>query len=527
MKNKKILLTVLISSVLVFSSCTDKFEVMNTNPVDFSSPVGPFFIPVQQMIYMNYNWGDGTNWTFQLAQNLNADIWGGYMASATVFAGNNNNQTYNVIWNDFAWDYTYAHMMSNVSVIRRKCAASTTGELNDLRAVCDILTVEGMHRMSDLYGPIIYTNYGKSGYGGTYDSQKTAYYAFFDDLTKAVATLKSYMSANPGIKPFQAFDESYAGDYGEWIKLANSLRLRLALRIVKADPVKAKAEAEAAVAAGVMTENSDNYAVGGYTNPLAVIYGWTDIQLSANLESILGGYNDPRLSVIATPSTLPAAGGKMKGMRSGIPGLNDNTSKQYKQYSFGTTKETDKPVLMNCSEVYFLRAEGKLRGWNMGDGTAQTLYEAGITKSFEKYGVAIGDYLTSILVPKAYADFVQPDVVSSSAVSTVTPVWNEGVSNEVKLEKIITQKWIANYPEGYEAWAEVRRTGYPKLFKVLKNDSNGDNLVTTEEGVRRLNFSQSDKTNNAAGVIDATSKLGGKDSHATRVWWDVKNAPNF
>ena len=83
MKNKKILLTVLISSVLAFSSCTDKFEEMNTNPVDISEKsleqdyknVGSYFIPVQQMIYMNYNWGDGTNWTFQLAQNLNADIW--------------------------------------------------------------------------------------------------------------------------------------------------------------------------------------------------------------------------------------------------------------------------------------------------------------------------------------------------------------------------------------------------------------------------------------------------------------------
>lgn len=536
MKNIKIYIVILLTVVLTISSCTNNFEDKNTNSVDISEKsleqdfnnVGSYFIPVQQMIYMNYNWGSGTNWTFQVAQNLNADIWGGYMATATVFAGNNNNMTYNVIWNDYAWDYTYAYMMSNVSIIRKKCAASTTGEFDHFRAVLDILTVEGMHRMSDLYGPIIYSNFGKSDVTDSYDSQKIAYYAFFDDLTNAVAKLKTYMTNNPGIKPFLNFDKSYAGDYGEWIKLANSLRLRLAMRIVKIDPVKAKTEAEAAVAAGVMTDNTDNYTVGGYTNPLAAITGWTDIQLSANLESILGGYNDPRLNIIATPSTYPQAGGVMKGMRSGITGLDDNTSKLYKEYSFATVKETDKPTLMNCSEVYFLRAEGVLRGWNMGDGkTAKELYEAGITKSFEHYGTAIGDYLSSTKSPKDYADFIQPDVVSSAAVSTVTPSWDESVSNEVKLEKIITQKWIANYPEGYEAWAEVRRTGYPKLFKVLKNDSNGDNLVTTEEGVRRLNFSQSEKTNNAAGVTDAISKLGGKDSHATRVWWDLKTSSNF
>jgi hypothetical protein len=535
MKNKiKIYLIFLLTAVLVLSSCTSQFEEMNTNPVNISEKsleqdyknVGSFFIPVQEMIYMNYNWGSGTNWTFQVAQNLNADIWGGYMASATPFAGNSNNQTYNVIWNDFAWDYTYAYMMSNVSTIRMKCAASTTGEFDHFRAVLDILTIEGMHRMSDLYGPIIYTNYGNSGVTGSYDDQKTAYYAFFKDLKNAVTTLKAYMAANPGIKPFQSFDQSYAGDYGQWIKLANSLRLRLAMRIVKVDPTKAKTEAESAVSDGVMIDNSDNYTVGGYTNPLAALTGWTDIQLSANLESIMGGYNDPRLNLIATASTYPGMTGQMKGMRSGIPGLDDNSSKLYKQYSFATIKITDSPVLMNCSEVYFLRAEGALRGWSMGE-TAKQLYEMGIQKSFDKYGVNIGNYLTSTKVPKDYVDYVQPNVVSGSAPSTVTPIWDESAANEVKLEKIITQKWIANYPEGCEAWAEVRRTGYPKLFKVLKNDSNGDNLVTTEEGVRRLNFSQAEKTNNAAGVIDAITKLGGKDSHASRVWWDVKNTSNF
>jgi hypothetical protein len=521
------------SLALLLPSCTDKFEDMNTNPIsisdksleqDFKS-IGTPMIPIQQMIYVNYNWGDGTNWTFQLTQNLTADIWSGYLASATPFAGNSNNQTYNVIWNDFAWDYTYAHMMTNVYQVRKKCAEGKDGEYDHFRAICDILTVEGMHRLADMYGPIIYTKYGTSGYGGAYDSQKDAYYAFFNDLTNAVAKLKAYIKANPGIKPFANFDMSYGGDYSKWIKLANSLRLRLAMRIVKVDPAKAKAEAEAAVNddGGLLTDNEDNYTVGGYTNPLAAITSWTDISISANIESIMRGYDDPRLKIIATPALHPSANGQVKGVRSGITGLDDTTSPEYKKYSFPTTKTSDKPVLMTCAEVYFLRAEGALRGWNMG-GTAKDLYETGIKKSFEQYGVAIGSYLTSTNVPMDYYDYVQPSVVSCKAVSTISPVWNDNASNEEKLEKVITQKWIAVYPEGYEGWAEVRRTGYPKLFKVIKNDSGG--AISTDEGVRRQIFSQTERTLNASGVEDAIKLLNGPDTHATRVWWDVKG-PNF
>jgi hypothetical protein len=92
------------------------------------------------------------------------------------------------------------------------------------------------------------------------------------------------------------------------------------------------------------------------------------------------------------------------------------------------------------------------------------------------------------------------------------------------LEKIITQKWIAGFPEGYNAWAEWRRTGYPKLFPIVKNDSQG--AISTEFGVRRLPFSSAEKSGNQDGVADAVQKLGGPDTGATRLFWDIDKA-NF
>ena len=90
----------------------------------------------------------------------------------------------------------------------------------------------------------------------------------------------------------------------------------------------------------------------------------------------------------------------------------------------------------------------------------------------------------------------------------------------MKLEKIITQKWIAMYPNGQEAWSEFRRTGYPKVIPVVNNLSNG--TIDTDIQVRRMTFPRSEYANNAAAVKEATSLLGGADNGGTKLWWDKK-----
>lgn len=90
----------------------------------------------------------------------------------------------------------------------------------------------------------------------------------------------------------------------------------------------------------------------------------------------------------------------------------------------------------------------------------------------------------------------------------------------MKLEKIITQKWIAMYPNGQEAWSEFRRTGYPKVIPVVNNLSNG--TIDTDIQVRRMTFPRSEYANNAAAVKEAASLLGGADNGGTKLWWDKK-----
>ena len=94
----------------------------------------------------------------------------------------------------------------------------------------------------------------------------------------------------------------------------------------------------------------------------------------------------------------------------------------------------------------------------------------------------------------------------------------------MKLQKIITQKWIANFPEGQEAWSEFRRTGYPKLFRARHNTSGG--TISTQFGPRRVNYAQSEKDGNPGGLATGLTLLGGPDNGGTRLWWDTTGA-NF
>jgi len=525
---------VVVAAILCLSSCTGDFEDMNTNPLGVTdddlyqdnNSIGQHFTALQQSIYFNFNAGSGADWTFQVFQNLNADIWSGYMSTPSNFKGGVNNQTYALAsdWNDSCWDETYNHIMTNSRRVKEKCLEQGEEVYFHFDAINTIIRVLAMSRIADQYGAIIYSKYGESMTGGTYDSGYEAYKIFFNELDEAVKALEKTIDND--VASFAKFDMAYNGDFKKWMKLGNSLRLRLAMRIVKYDPTLAKEQAEAAINApqGLIKTNDEIFRLQGqgYRNPLFTLSGrneWNDIFIGANIVSILGGYEDPRLTKYATLS----ADNTVKGIRTGIPGL-ENTQDSYKAIiSNVNITSVDEPVILFTSaETNFLLAEGALRGWSVG-GNAKYFYEEGIKESFTQWGASLGEYYDNTNKP---ADWVDPLVsdFNSPAVSTVTPKWDEAASSELKLEKIITQKWIAVFPEGMNGWAEWRRTGYPKLFPILKNDSQG--VIPTELGVRRLQFTVSEKSDNPEGYANAVKLLGGPDTGATRVFWDM-NKSNF
>ena len=186
-------------------------------------------------------------------------------------------------------------------------------------------------------------------------------------------------------------------------------------------------------------------------------------------------------------------------------------------------------VWITASEVAFIKAEMALKGWTFVGDTAENLYKKGIELSFAQHNVAIGSYLSNTSVRGAYTDPRQNAYNNPTFSSAITVKWNSSDSNEVKLSKIITQKWIAMYPyNSHEAWAEWRRTGYPNLMAPVENRSNGVITSVTQVngkdtgGMRRLPFSSKETTNNPTNRNTAVGYLGGADNGATDLWWVKK-----
>lgn len=517
--------TAILSALLLLTSvsCTKNYEKFNTDPTGIPNEqlkIQTLFPPLQSSIFSNY----------QTAQNLSADGFSGYMMSPTPFkAAYDLNYTLVDDWDKNGFNDQYTLVMAPVN----KMAAVGLRTTNpDLWAIALIIKVEAMHRVTDKFGPIAYSKVGASLTSTPYDSQQQVYNQFFNELDTAVNNLRSFVAANPGKTPFQAYDRLYNGDYNQWIKFANSLRLRLAMHIVKADAATAKLQGEKALSAagGLLSDGLlDNAAIAvapGSTADLSLITAeYNDNRLNASLLTYLVGYNDPRLGVYASPAVDPLVAGQYIGIRIGatLP------SKQvYQGYSSLNTDKTflktTPEQIMTAAEVWFLKAEAGLRGW-AGAGDPKTNYETGILTSMRQWGVNGSNYINDATSTQAAYTDPKNKANNSPALSTITIKWVDGATNEQKLERIMTQKWLAVFPEGQEAWTEFRRTGYPKLFTVVNNTSNGD--IDTQIQIRRLAYPSNEKTANTAEVQKAIQSLGGKDTGGARVWWDVAGKGNF
>jgi len=529
--NRKPYLVVLcLLATLGLYSCKKNFESFNTDQTgiaDKDLKIPTLFIPIEQKIFVDY----------QIAQNLNADAYAGYSTPPQKFGRSLYNMNYVFVdgWNQAAFNDIYPNI---IGPIKNKLAAlGVKTSLPDFWAIALILEVEAMDRLTDKFGPAPYSKVGSSLISIPYDSQQSIYQQMFLQLDTATTNLSTYIAANPDKKPFTASDVVFEGDYTKWLKLANSLRLRLAMHIVKVDPTTAQSQAEKAMTpgnGGLLSDATDvaTIAGSGQNDYFVITANYTDNSMSASIQSYMVGYNDPRISKYFLPvntsdaknGPLPAQyAGQYIGIRIGSDVGSKPMYSGFSVYNYNTTFNSSAPqVFMTPAEVSFLKAEAALRGWaNAGD--AQTNYETGISQSMDQYGASIGDYKNGTGTPIAYTDPLN-SVNNSAALSGITVKWDAGATNEVKLERIITQKWLAMFPEGQEAWTEFRRTGYPKLFPVVNNNSNG--TIDTKIQVRRLPYPISESQTNAAGLQGGISLLGGPDNGGTRLWWDVDKA-NF
>lgn len=431
---------------------------------------------------------------------------------------------------------------------------------------------------ADLFGPMPYEEFkalrDKSPF--KYNDVRTIYYGVKKNLDDAVACLKYYKDnrseaykqelANVMYSYLTIVNDPYSKtwqDMEPWIRFANSLKLRMAIHMSGIEPETAKEWAEEAVRDGVITDVDNEVAIypafSGKDHPLVEITGWSDAVMGASFLNLLENLDHPYMKYLFTknsvylakspqavegsscPATTPA-NSVYVGMRDGVaPGEGQAAANNpycgYSMLDKAYLAQTQAPLyLMKCSEVYFLLAEGALRGWNMG-GTAKQFYEQGIryaaleSRSFtgNKYNQLVDEYL-NVEAPKGipYVDpqGLTPDMPS---VTKIGVKWNEGDSPEVKLEKIITQKYIASFPYSYESWVDLRRVGYPKLFPILGvADSDGtigagDSKVQTKENImRRIPWASDDpqtKEDIANTGLPALGE-GATDTQGQHLWWD-------
>lgn len=526
----------LLGGLLSFSSCTDNFADFNETDGAYTEELQKYdnqtnlvpFSTIQKGII--YQTGvDGTDWQYQIIQNLAADMFCGYFHDMNG-SFNANNSTYNLNngWTSAMWVYTYGNVMPSIADSEE---LNTAKEWPLYHAITKILKVAVLHRVSDYYGPILYDGFGTAEQKP--QSQEEVYKRFFEDLGTAIDILKDY----DGGVSFESADFMMPEGKrtpGQWLKFANSLRLRLAMRVSNVAPDLAEEQAVAALKpenGGVLETANETVGEYGIRNPLGGVAGWGEVFMNASLESYLKGYNDPRIGsyfskakdgrdkddnitkVVAGVKQLSSIENEYKGVRQGT-GVADN---RYSTHSATTVNVNSKIVVMSAAEVWFLRAEAALRGYT--NESVQSCYEQGVTVSFAQWDASgVGEYLSSTLTAAPYVDTFDAKF-NGDAPSTITPKWDDAATPEVKLERIITQKWLALYPEGCEAWAEQRRTGYPKLLQVVVNNSG--NTIDTEDMIRRVFFNQDYKTDNKTLYDALVSKLGGADNGGTRLWWDA------
>lgn len=362
-------------------------------------------------------------------------------------------------------------------------------ELNrpNVTAVGKILQVWTMSIVTDMWGDVPYSEALRGMEEGgtrtpTFDSQQSIYDSMLSDLATVPGTI------DPSGAVIEDGDLIYGGDMPHWVQFANSLRMRLAMRLSEVDPDKAEQEFAAAYAAGGFMSNDDNAQLnyvgdGTWDYPIfAYERDRDDHAVSATMVDTLKSLSDPRLPLYAKANVYGTYAGAPNGYDD-VPFRHDSVSRIGEPFTSATTPA----VIMSYAELLFLEAEAAERGWISAD--AGELYDAAITANMEWNGISQGD-IDSYLAQTAVA-------------------YAGGADG---LRQIALQKWIALYGNGPEAYAEWRRTGYPVLQAGPDALNNGVIPV-------RLPYPAVEQSLNGANLSQAISNQGGATMNDP-LWWD-------
>ena len=532
--NKILTLTLAAAVSLSMVSCVKDFTARNTNQEQANEEMmehdnmrtGSYISQMIANVLPSYQ-NDGSNEygsaSYQVVQGLTGNIFANYEAASN--SGFHQTNEYNLVadgWTKALFEDAFVRAMA------------PWAKLNALRenspydaALGDVLKVASLHRVTDAYGPIPYSQLGTGVNHVAYDTQEEVYRAMFRDLDGAIETLLQLVESGTATY-LEDYDNVFYGDVAKWAAFANTLRFRLATRVVYADEDLYKAEAAKAVASGAGFIREDvvlHPGAGAWEYPIYVIeYNFNDgdAKAGATIVTYMNSYNDPRRASYFTAGS----DGKYYGVRMGAS-VDSNYPKST-LWSRVNCTNNDPLKWMSGAEADFLLAEYLLREGTVSG--ARAAYEDGVKRSFSIAGASGADaYLRGTDGVGAYTDPVTGGNSYGNNLTSVAVSWDSQSETEGHLEQIITQKYLAGFPEGMEAWAEFRRTGYPRVIPTATNNSGG--LIDTDKQIRRLVYPTSEYTANNANVKDAVSLLIQEASEAasvkednggTKVWWDRK-----
>jgi len=545
----------LFASVLILTcACTKKFEDLNTDPKiitpDLIDP-GLLLTYVEwQTVVGNNSYGNGTYGCFcgmckrdDDAPFLETDAPG-------------------------EWNFEYQVALNNLSNIIQLIENKTDkSDLVNKQAIARILKAWSVSKLTDTYGDVPYSEsclpQDKAIYNPKYDTQESIYKDLFKELKEAAAQLDASKAS------YGSADLIYGGDVAKWKKLANSLRLRLALRVRYVDASLAQAQLSDLSEADLMSVLSDDAYILNNTdypdhlNPRYYrIVNYSTISESVGTHMVMintlkndSVHMDPRIKIYADTVMAPWKGGTSPNgyhfpnfMYRGSPTLG-MVPVEYK-YPWGSNTVSlisdfwrvpvVAPALMRCSEVWFALAEAKLAGLLPASfaGTAQDYYRKGIDASIDWYkwfydlaAPQIPDLMLKYIHNSAWAPgtpWTQADVDKYLAYKKITDAEVTGFKSSAmyslsgtedeQLEKIMNQKIIALYPDEFQGWTEYRRTGYPKV------PIGPDQAALAGVVPRREPWPTTEENINSKSFEEALARYGGTDSRLTKFWWDKNPA---
>ena len=460
------------------------------------------------------------------------------------YFGNNNNWSFSLeaSWNfvDKRMDYIYNQLYTDITkpwvTIYKLAKDSQKPSDKRILAIANIVKVMGWLRATDAFGPIVYTQAGSGSITPTPDSQEVVYKGMLKELSDAVAVLRDAQ-----VKILPNSDLVYDGDPASWVRLANSLMLRMAVRVHFKDQALAQeyiTKATDPANGGLIVQANQVAKVASSSklplrNPyLASVDEYGETRMGATIWAYLNGFNDPRNEKLFKESTDPRV--KSYGLPSRIPlAPTSNLPKNdvRKGASVPRVIEKDEVIWFRASETKFLLAEAALYGLYTKE-TTQDLYEAGIKLSFEEVGAsgAVRYYTQDDVEPSELSyrnSLLSPRYSDNISNGNIVPLWDENATQEKKLQRIITQKYIALYPNAIEAWTEYRRTGYPYIMKpqdAAAITRIGGVFGGKERTPERFSFPASSYSNNP-NLSVIPKLLGGKDEGITKLWWVRDNRP--